>query len=206
MNNLDSYPAKLVENRGQIEGSFIFCLWKNPDLYEDYKDEVRADRDFLTDDGKFYYSLGLELSNMNYKSFDDASVFSYIEGKETLKNGFIRRGGMKTVDELKNVLNDENVDTYYDELIKYNMLLKLHDKGFNVIHELEKFKKMTSQQLYSYFEFQLDNVFLGRGSGVKIEELDLDDKFVESIENGEEMGLSYAAKMSFIKLSYARSS
>lgn len=121
MNNLDSYPAKLVENRGQIEGSFIFCLWKNPDLYEDYKDEVRADRDFLTDDGKFYYSLGLELSNMNYKSFDDASVFSYIEGKETLKNGFIRRGGMKTVDELKNVLNDENVDTYYDELIKYNI-------------------------------------------------------------------------------------
>ncbi|WP_205128533.1 hypothetical protein, partial [Salmonella enterica] len=79
----------LVENRGQIEGSFIFCLWKNPDLYEDYKDEVRADRDFLTDDGKFYYSLGLELSNMNYKSFDDASVFSYIEGKETLKNGFV---------------------------------------------------------------------------------------------------------------------
>ena len=105
MNNLDSYPKELVENRGQIEGSFIFCLWKNPDLYEDYKDHVRADRDFLTEDGKFYYSLGLELSNMNYKSFDDASVFSYIEGKETLKNGFIRRGGMKTIDELKHVLN-----------------------------------------------------------------------------------------------------
>ncbi|MGE0910450.1 DnaB-like helicase C-terminal domain-containing protein [Bacillus atrophaeus] len=193
MNNLDSYPKELVENRGQIEGSFIFCLWKNPDLYEDYKDHIRADRDFLTEDGKFYYSLGLELSNMNYKSFDDASVFSYIEGKETLKNGFIRRGGMKTIDELKHVLNDENVDTYYDELIKFNMILKLHDKGFNVSNELDKFKKMTSQQLYSYFEFQLDNVFLGRGSGVKIEDLDLNEEFVESIENGEEMGLSYSA-------------
>lgn len=192
MNSLDSYPSELTENREQIEASFIFCLWKNPDLYDDYKKEIRADRDLLTEDGKFYYTLGLEMCNMNYRSFDDASIFSYIEGKDAIKNGFIRRGGIKTVDEIKSVLNEENIDTYFDELIKSNMLLQLYDKGFNVTKELDKFKKMTSSQLYSYFEYQLDNVFLGRGAGIKIEDLDLGDDFIDSIKNGEEMGLSYA--------------
>jgi replicative DNA helicase len=193
MQSMDNYPAPLNENRDMIEANFIFCLWKNPDLYGDYEREVRADRDLMTEDGRFYYSLGYEMYQLGYKSFDDASIYSYVEGKETLKNGFTRRGGYKTVDEIKRILNEENVETYYDELVKTNMLLKLHDKGFNVVNELTKFKKMTSSQLYDYFEYQLDNVFLNRGSGVKIEDLDIDDEFINDCDNGIEKGLSYAS-------------
>jgi replicative DNA helicase len=190
---LDNYPKELTEQREMIEANMIFCLWRNPDLYGDYEKEIRADRDLLTEDGRFYYSLGYEMYKLGYKSFDDASIYSYVEGKETLKNGFARRGGYKSVDEIKKILNEENIDTYYDELVKSNMLLKLHDKGFNVVNELSKFKKMNSIQLYNYFEYQLDNVFLGRGAGVKIEDLDIDDEFIASCNAGEEMGLSYAS-------------
>jgi replicative DNA helicase len=193
MQSLDNYPAQLLENRDMIEANFIFCLWKNPDLYGDYEREVRADRDLLTEDGRYYYSLGCEMYKLGFKSFDDASIYSYVEGKETLKNGFARRGGYKTVDEIKRILNEENVETYYDELVKSNMLLKLHDKGFNVINELDKFKKMTSSNLYDYFEYQLDNVFLNRGSGVKVEDLDIDDQFINDCDAGIEKGLSYAS-------------
>jgi hypothetical protein len=35
MPSLDNYPAILNENRDMIEANFIFCLWKNPDLYGD---------------------------------------------------------------------------------------------------------------------------------------------------------------------------
>jgi replicative DNA helicase len=191
--SLDNYPAELVAQRELTEANFIFCLWKNPELYHDYEKEVKADRDLLTEDGRFYYSLGNEMHKLNFKSFDDASIYSYIEGKETLKNGFARRGGYKTVDEIKKILNEENVETYYDELVKSNMLLKLHDKGFNVLKELPKFQKMNSKNLYDYFEYQLDNVFLGRGSGVKIEDLDFDDDFIQACHAGEEMGLNYAS-------------
>lgn len=193
MNSLDNYPSELSENRGMTEANFIFCLWKNPDLYSDYEKEVRADRDLLTEDGRFYYSLAYEMYKLGYKSFDDASIYSYIDDKETLKNGFARRGGYKEVDNIKKILNEENVERYYDELVKSNMLLKLHDKGFNVVKELDKFKKMNSVQLYNYFEYQLDNVFLSRGAGVKIEDLDFSDGFIESCHAGEEMGLSYAS-------------
>jgi replicative DNA helicase len=193
MKPLDSYPAELTAQRDHIEANFIFCLWKDPELFSDYEKEVRADRDLLTEDGRFYYSLAYEMYKLGYKSFDDASIFSYVEGKETLKNGFTRRGGYKTVDEIKRILNEENVETYYDELAKANMLMKLHDKGFNVVSELPKFKKMTTSQLYDYFEYQLDNVFLNRGSGVKIEDLDIDEEFINDCDTGVEKGLSYAS-------------
>lgn len=193
MKPLDHYDKALVENRDMQEANFIFCLWKNPDLYHDYEKEVRADRDLLTDDGKFYYTLGNEMFQKGFKSFDDASIYSYLEDKEVLKNGFARRGGYKTVDEIKKILNEDNVDTYYDELVKNNMLLKLNDKGFNVINELNKFKKMTSSQLYDYFEYQLDNVFLNRGSGVKVEDLEIDEQFIADCDAGIEKGLSYAS-------------
>lgn len=193
MQHLDNYPNELISDRNMIEANFIFCLWKDPELYGEYDKQIKADKDFLTDDGKFYYSLGLEMYKLGYKSFDDASIFSYIEGKEVLKNGFLRRGGYKTVDEIKSILNEDNVDRYYDELVKSNMLLKLHDKGFNVLKELDKLKKMNSSQVYDYYEYQLDNVFLNRGAGVKVVDLDIDDEFIESCNAGLEMGLSYAS-------------
>jgi hypothetical protein len=64
MQSLDNYDKKLTENREMIEANLIFCLWKNPDLYGDYEKEIRADRDLLTEDGKFYYSLGYEMHKL----------------------------------------------------------------------------------------------------------------------------------------------
>ena len=143
MQSLDNYPVELTETRNSTEASFVFTLWKNPDLFSEYEKEVRADRDLLTDDGRFYYSLGYEMFKLGYKSFDDASIYSYVENKETLKNGFARRGGYKTVDEIKRILNENNIDTYYDELVKSNAILALHDEGYNVLKYLDKFNKMT---------------------------------------------------------------
>lgn len=193
MKLLEDYPDALASTREMIEANFIFCLWKNPELYGDYEKEIRADRDLITPDGKFYYSLGYEMYKLDFKSFDDASIYSYIEGKEINKEGFTRRGGYKPVDAIKRILNEENIDTYYDELVKSNMLFNLHDKGFNVLSEIKKFNKMKSSQIYDYFEYQLNNIFLNKGSGVKIEELDFDDEFIESCNEGLEVGLSYAS-------------
>lgn len=186
------YPKFLLEQRELIEANFIFCLWKEPDLYGEYMAELSPAKDFISNDGIFYYSLGKELYDLEYQSFDEVTLYTYLEGNHTLKEGFNKRGGFKTVMEIKNILNTENVDTYYDQLVKSNMLLRLHDKGFDVENEYDKFKKMTTSQLYDYFEYQLDNVFLNRGSGVKIEDLDIDDEFLKNCDEGIEKGLSYA--------------
>ncbi len=190
--SLDDYPKEITESRDIIEGSFVFCLWKNPELYDDYR-EVNPTQDLMTPDGQFYFSLGKGMKDLNYKSFDDASIFTYINNNEILKEGFIKRGGYQTVEEMTKILNVDNVDSYYDALVKNNMLMSLHDKGFNVVNEIKKFNKMNTSQLYDYFEYQLNNVFLNRGAGIKIEDLDIDDEFLQELHDGVEKGLSYSS-------------
>lgn len=190
MQSLDNYPAPLVENRDIIESSFIFCLWKNPDLFGSYEKEIRAQRDLLTEDGRFYYSLGYEMFKLGYKSFDDASIFSYVEGKDTLKNGFTRRGGYKTVDEIKKILNEDNVETYFDELAKSNAILSLHDEGYDCLNYIDKFKKMTYSQVEDFVEYKLNNIFFKSSlGGVTIADLSTNyEKWIDQWDEGTGMG------------------
>lgn len=200
MQSLESYPKELTGQREIIEANFIFCLWKNPDLYGDYEKEVKADRDFLTPDGKFYYSLGYEMYKLGYKSFDDASIYSYVEGKEVLKEGFSRRGGYKTVDEIKRILNEENIDTYYDELVKNNAILSLHDEGYDILKYLDKFKKMTYSQVEDFVEFKLNNVFFKSSlNGSAVIDLAIGyDKWIDEWDKG--VGIGF--KVGFPMLNY----
>lgn len=191
MRNIDDFPKKIVENREMIEANLIFCLYKEPDLFSDYMEDINAEKDFVTEDGRFYYALGCEMYRLGYKSFNDASIYSYAEGKDTIKNGYERRGGFKTISEIMRILDTDNVETYYDELVKNNILMGLFEKGFNVVDDIAKLNKMTSNQVYDWYDYQLNNVFLNRCGGVNIEDLDIDDEFIKSCDEGEELGLSY---------------
>lgn len=200
MQSLDHYPKELTEQREMTEANFVFCLWRNPDLYGDYEREIRADRDLLTEDGRFYYSLGYEMYQLGYKSFDDASIYSYVEGKETLKNGFARRGGYKTVDDIKRILNEENIETYYDELAKSNAILSLHDDGYDCIRYLDKFKKMTYSQVEDFVEYKLNNIFFKSSlGGVTVANLATGyEKWIEEWDKGTGIGF----KVGFPMLNY----
>lgn len=190
MKELQQYPEQLIQSRNIIEASFVFCLWKNPELFDDYSD-FNPSTELLLDDSKFYYSIGHKMKELEYKSLDNASIFAYLKDNQALAEEFSLKGGFKTVDKMCKILSIDNVESYYDTLTKSNMLINLHSKGFNVLNELEKFKQMTTSQLYDYYEYQLDNVFLGRGSGVQIVDLDISDDFVERNNSGAERGLSY---------------
>ncbi|MCL1696397.1 MULTISPECIES: DnaB-like helicase C-terminal domain-containing protein [unclassified Lysinibacillus] len=190
MEELKKYPEQLVHSRNIIEASFVFCLWKNPELFDDYSD-FNPSTELLLNDSKFYYSIGKQMKDLEYKSLDNASVFAHLKDNQLLAEEFSLKGGFKTVDKMCKILSLDNVESYYDTLTKSNMLINLYDKGFNVLSKLEKFKQMTTSQLYDYYEYQLDNVFLGRGSGVEIVDLDIPDDFVDRCNSGEERGLSY---------------
>ncbi|MEK4025349.1 DnaB-like helicase C-terminal domain-containing protein [Sporosarcina sp. FSL W7-1283] len=192
MKEITDYDKRLVENREVLEASFIFCLWKNPELFDDYND-FNPSTELMLNDSRFYYSLGKDMSSLNYKSLDHASIYGHLKDNEETRNKFNSLGGYQTVDKMCKIISTENVESYYDTLTKSNMLLDLNDKGFNVINELERFKKMTSSQLYDYYEYQLDDIFLNRGSNVEIEDLEITDEFIDRCNSGEERGLSYSS-------------
>lgn len=187
--SLDKYPKELTENRTIIEGNFVMSLWIDPDYYYDF--DIDMSKDLLTEDGRFYYALGQELLNQGYKTFDDTSIYSYTSDKEVLRNGYDRRGGYAPIKEMKSILNIENIGVYYDNLCKNNLLMNLYDEGFNVINKIKDFNKMTTDQVYDYYDYKLNHYAINRTTDIKIEKLTIDDKFIEECNNGSEMGLNY---------------
>lgn len=191
---LKDYPKELTEGRESAEATFVFCLWKQPDLFDDFSRINAGDDETLkTPDGVFYFTLGRQMHNQGYKSFDNVTIYTFLEGKPTVKKHFDELGGYSTVSELCSLVNTDNVDAYYDKIAKLNTLMTLHDKGFNVVSNMDRFAKMTNQEVYDYYDYILNSVSIKNTHDIEIETLEIDDKFLEECDAGSTQGISYGA-------------
>jgi len=199
---LSDYPDFLTQTRNITEGNFIFCLYKNPELIPEFT-HIKVDEsngDIRSEDGMFYMSLASELSKKNYVNFDELSLMSFLEDKPTLKHGYETRGGYNTISEFKEIIDDANIDAYFDELCKSNILLNLYEKGFNVKLDYEKFKNMNSEEVMDWFEYQLSDISIGSKTN-RLEVSNISegyDKFIEEWAKGSAIGF----KMGFGLLNY----
>lgn len=192
--DLKNYPKELIEGRESAEAAFVFSLWKQPDLFDDFQRvNNNNDQTLKTADGIFYFSLGRQIYNQGFKSFDNITIYTFLEGKPTVKKHFDGLGGYATVNELCSLINPENVDAYYDKVAKMNTLMSLHDKGFNVLDNIDKFSKMTNQEVYDYYDYILNSVSIKNTHDIDIETLEIDDKFLTECDNGSAQGISYGA-------------
>jgi len=69
--------------------------------------------------------------------------------------------------------------------------MSLHDKGFNVLQNIEKFNKMTNQDVYDFFEYQLNTISINTGNDILIESLEIDDDFIKECDEGIALGIGY---------------
>ena len=200
----EKIPMDLLENRAITEGNVIASLWKEPDLYDDYND--LTSKDFITQDGQFYFGLGNLLHEKDYKEFDKTSVLSFVEGNAVFKKGLENRGGYETVSHMVNLISTNNTETYIDDLNKANTIIKLYREGFNITKEIEceakgkvkvvkpldLFKRMTNADITDWYEQRLMDIALSKTiGGVKIENLMIDDDFLNECDSGQLTGLSY---------------
>jgi len=150
-----------------------------------------GDESLKTEDGVFYFSLGKQLYKQGFKSFDNVSIYTFLEDKPTVKESFDNLGGYKTVEDIRNLVNTDNVDAYFDKIAKGNTLMSLHNKGFNVLQNIDKFNKMTNQDVYDFFDYQLNSISINTGHDIEIETLIIDDKFIKDCNEGSALGISY---------------
>ncbi len=172
----------------------IACLYTDPLLISECKLETK---DFITQDGSYYYSLAKHLNGLGFNSFDEVTVLSNIS--ETVEAGFTERGGWETIQNLIDAINIKNWDTYIDKLRRENIILSLHDNGFNLLQPimdgkkeiipLKLFRKMDSESVLDWYDAKLSSFGTGYTSKVlEEEEIDFSDDFIsdccEGLENG----------------------
>lgn len=191
--DLEKCLEKINENREQIEAPFVFCFWKDPDLYDDYKFvNDKKDETLKSKDAQFYFNLGKALYDAGFRKFDNITVYGFLQNKLNVKETFEDYGGYREVENLKQLVNVENVDAYFDKIAKLNTLEALCELTFNSFEDVSKFDKMSSQQVYDYFEYKLNDISITSTHDVEEESLVINDEFIEECNTGDAVGISYA--------------
>ncbi len=189
------YPEKLISNRQKVECNFIFCLYKNSSYIEDYENIVNT-VDIITTDGIFYYGIAQNLYKSGNKVFDNITIDTYLTNTDSLRKGYEQRGGYRTIQDLVSLIDVENIDGYYEELNKSNLLLRLYEKGFPVLSNIDKFQVMSYEEIYDYLDYQLAATVSNKIE--KISSVSLShgyESFIDELDKGEQIGYRISSPM-----------
>lgn len=194
---LDKYPKEILKGRVTVEGNVIACIMKDILLL----DETNLTyKDFITEDGVFYFSLAKTIRDKGFNSIDEITILSSVG--EVVEQGFLNRGGWDQIQNLIDTINDKNWDKYIDILYRENNIIKLYNDGFNVMSEvdvedakivaLNLFRKMDSDGVIDFYESRLALLTNGANSKV-LEECDLEitDEFLDELQDGAESGVPF---------------
>ncbi len=156
--------GKLKEEVYASEGYLTGLFWNNPDLYNFYPQEKINTNTFLNKVYGFFFGLGRYMHDKGVKIFDDITTMRYIK-ELNLEDKYIKYGNYDTISELMQEVEgkEDNIDAYYAEIKKYNLLKSLTDLfGEKVITPTEKYdyKKMTKEQLHIYWNDKVNRLAL----------------------------------------------
>lgn len=184
----------IEEDRIQTEASFVFCLWKDLQRYDDYKSvNVGADKSLICDDPVFYFNLGRDIRKQGFESIDNITIDTYLADKPMLRRDFEGRNGWRACKAMMDLVDSENTDGYYDQIAKMNSLKILATKYEELMSNPKKFEHSTNEEIYETFEYLNNSVALTTGHDSKVESLVVDEEFIQECNRGQDQGISYAA-------------
>lgn len=195
----DKYSEELLKKRVEIEGNTIGCIAGDLLLLDD---SMLTSKDYITKDGRFLFSMLKSLRDRGCTIVDEVTLLT--NTTDEIREKLDSIGGWKQLQSLIDICNTKNFDVFLDDLHKSNICLRLNDKGFNLLDTitldngkkvvpLKLFEKFNSQEVLDFYESQLS--ILGTVSSNKIIDegyIDFDEDFINSLESGEEVGVSFA--------------
>lgn len=157
-------------------------------------------KDFITSDGLFYFSMLNQLRQKGFYSLDEVTILSNMS--EDVIEKYDDIGGWDTIQHQIDIINTQNFDTYIDILYRENTILHMHDDGFNLMKEidvngkkvvpLKLFRKMSAEEVTDWYESRISTYGTGYSSKImEEEEIDFDDEFIDSCKDGEENGVPF---------------
>lgn len=187
----EKIKEKINEGRERLEASFVFCLWKNPSLYDDYKDI--NEHTLITTDAKFYYLLGKALREQGLNTFDNLSVDTFLSTKPEIKKRYDNYGGWKEIEQLMSLTSEDNIVSYFDQINKANYLCNICDKYTDAFTtKLPQLMKLSSEEVYLLFDNINTSASLVNNQEVEVSDMTITDSDLESYKRGEAVGIDYS--------------
>lgn len=192
--DLNKTIEKIEANREQTEASFVFCLWKDPQRYDDYKNvNEGANKNLICEEPLFYFLIGRGIRRQGFSNIDNITLDTYLSDKPTLRKHYEELNGWKACKVMMDLVDAENTDSYYNQIAKMNTLKILATKFDEMLSTPERFENSTNEEVYEAFELLNNSVALTTGTDSKIESLVVDEKYLQDCNAGMDQGISYAA-------------
>ena len=128
----DTIPKELLEGRVNIEANVIGTMVNDMLLVEDTNIDSSK---FLTKDARLIYGILKTLREKKCTVFDEVSVLTYIS--EDVRNKLEESGGFKAIKNMADCVNNQNYESYLDNLLKSNMIIDMHKFGFNLLEPIK---------------------------------------------------------------------
>jgi replicative DNA helicase len=191
------YPKEVLDNRDLCEGNVIAIIYKDILILDEI--DLKSSS-FITQDGRFYYEIASNIRKKGFNVIDEVTILS--ECGDIVVNGYEARGGWDNIQEIMDLVNDKNADTYIDNLYRANIILSLHDLGIDLLkpvkHEkqdiipLKLFKKMDSESVLEWYESKMNDFSTGSSNKVLEEgDLEITDEYLEGLQEGLESGVPF---------------
>ena len=182
---------KLKKGRQSLEGNFIMALYSNPsEFFEEYP--IDSNKDLSTQDGKFYYNLGYNMVKKGIKVFDQVSIATYLADYPTLQQEYEKKGGYEELSKSCSIVDPENIEAYYNALIKNNLLIKLCENGFDMSENYEMLNSLaSSDEVFDYYDALLNTLALNATHDLSLETLEYNEKDIKQKQSGEAVGFQF---------------
>lgn len=182
---------KLKKGRQSLEGNFIMALYSNPsEFFDEYP--IDSATDLMTSDGKFYYNLGYNMIKKGIKVFDQVSIETYLNDYPSIQQDYEKRGGYEELAKSSSVVDSDNIEAYYNALIKNNLLIKLCQNGFDMADNYDMLNSLaTSDEVFDYYDSLLNALALNASHDLSLESLDYNDRDIKLKQSGEAIGFQF---------------
>lgn len=191
------YPKYLTKDLPSIEGKLISCLAKDISLFQEFPESITIDN-FTSEENRIFFKVYKTLYEKKYSTIDEVSINSEFPQGSKDRQLFESYHGSAMTKEFKNneLSAIENFDKFKGDFLEVNSKMALYKELKSSIDRfnIEEFCNETTEHIYSYIDHKLTNSVISVNSEADIENLGIDDEFIERCKKGEAVGISYGMK------------
>lgn len=156
---------KIKEYKLEGESGVVSVLYNNPELL--YDSTLTLD-DFDNNVWRVYFTIINELVLLEKKVvIDDVVVGLYLEKHDKLRAKYNEYGGWATIKSSEKYTNEKNFYGYLTALKKWKSILTLCVRGFPVADKLSDFADMTLEEIYDFYEVNVNDIFVNANEDIK---------------------------------------
>ncbi len=132
---------------------YIGALFKNPALYDDYQiDHKHFQRE---GDWQFFYGIFISMVKKNkYVKIDNFTTDTFVREKLSEKHSmrYEKMGGFEAINSAIGIVEEDNIQQHYDDVLKYSALFEMIKVGFDVESNWKDISGFNYRSLSLYFD------------------------------------------------------